>query len=729
MSPDGLDEFDAILDGIGLGPSFGDLASAYNSLGINVLPVGPNKKLVGTMKWERWQTKRQSEGDLARLPFGEAIGLAAVCGAVSADPGLCLVCIDADRAPGEGVLLNLLGQLGLPRDYPWAVRTPGKGGGWHVWVRVAGLPEELARLGLDRGRLESAFPGTDHIEMRWNEAYTVLPGSAHPEGGTYRWEHGNGKPPSEPPTEVKAGRLVHLGKWKGATPDGSRAAAEPLTERIAEGAGRHPALASFAGTMRRRGATADEMLAALRPLNKRICEVPVEDGDLVHIAKSMMKYPPGASVAEMREGSAAAQEEEPQSRCAVNYEAPKPKTLGEAAYHGPLGDFVKAWAPHTEADPAAVLATTIVGFGSIVGAGPRQTVSGDVHPARLWAVVVGASSAARKGMSYKPARNLLDGVDPFWAGHCTASGLSTGEGLNHRVRDRDIGTVTDKKTGQETEIVEDKGVDDKRLFLLEPEFARVLVVMARKDNTLSAIARGLWDSGDAGVMTRTSPAATHGAHVCIVAHVTMEELRRALSDCDAANGFTNRFLWVYAERHGSLPFGGQADPKEVEKVRARLARAFIHAPEGEIGWTQAARDLWVEKYDGLLAAGGGLTGSIIARGQPQVLRLALVYALADDVLEIDRVHLEAALEVWRYCAESARYVFGERTGDNTADRILAELRDRGTMTRNDVRELFDRHKPSATINAALEMLRTSGLAESEKTPSGGGRPAEVWKPC
>lgn len=415
--------------------------------------------------------------------------------------------------------------------------------------------------------------------------------------------------------------------------------------------------------------------------------------------------------------------------CTVSHEVPKPAPLGAAAYHGPLGAFVEAWAPHTEADPAALLATLLVGYSSILGSGPRHTVSGDVHAARLWACVVGASSAARKGMSYKPARNLLAGVDPAWDHLCTASGLSTGEGLIHRVRDRVLGSATDKKTGEVSEVVEDAGVEDKRLFLLESEFARVLTVMARRDNTLSAILRGLWDSGEAGVMTRSAPATTHGAHVCLITHITIEELRRALADCDAANGFANRFLWVYAERHGSLPFGGQADPEDLEQIRGQLARAFINAPDGEVGWSDESRDLWAERYDGLLRGGGGLTGSVIARGQPQVLRLALVYALADNAVVIERVHLEAALEVWRYCADSARYLFGERTGDNTADRILAELRECGTMTRNDVRELFDRHKSSTVISAALETLRAAGLAESGKAAPEGGRPAEVWTAC
>lgn len=410
----------------------------------------------------------------------------------------------------------------------------------------------------------------------------------------------------------------------------------------------------------------------------------------------------------------------------------KPTPLGEAAYHGAIGAFVRAWEAHTEADPAALLATALVGYSSILGPGPRCTVSGDVHAPRLWACVVGSSSAARKGMSYKPVRNLLAGVDPAWDERCTASGLSTGEGLIHRVRDRRSHFAASKKDTQVIEEVEDDpGVDDKRLFLLESEFARVLTVMARKDNTLSAILRGLWDTGEAGVMTRNAPATTHGAHVCLIAHITMEELRRALADCDAANGFANRFLWVYAERHGSLPFGGDVDPETLEPLRGQMAQAFTNAPDGEIGWSDAASPLWIKHYDELLGGGGGLSGSIVARGQPQVLRLALVYALADNAVLIGRVHLEAALEVWRYCAESARYIFGERTGDNTADRILTELREResGQMTRNEIRELLGRHKSSPEIDSALETLRTAGLAESEKAAAGGGRPAEVWRPC
>lgn len=451
-----------------------------------------------------------------------------------------------------------------------------------------------------------------------------------------------------------------------------------------------------------------------------------------HLANKSLRTPLGAGEVEKTASSIwdAEQRQSAQCRPFRRAEVPKPTPLGPAAFHGPLGAFVKAWEQHTEADPAALLATVLVGFSSVLGSGPHHTVSGDVHAARIWGVVVGSSATARKGMSYKPARNLLAGVDPVWNDICNASGLSTGEGLIHRVRDLTVGTKTDK-AGKTTEYIEDAGIADKRLFLLEPEFARVLTVMTRKDNILSPVMREFWDRGDAQVITKVSAATATDAHVCIIAHVTNGELRRVLSDCDAANGFANRFLWFWAERRGSLPFGGAANPEELERIRGMLECAYHHAPPGEVGWSEDAKALWVENYEDLLKCGGGLTGSIIARGQPQVLRLSLVYALADDEIEIGRVHLEAALEVWRYCSESARYIFGERTGDVAADRILAELRERGQMTRSQIRDLFSHSRSSADIGGALAILRDAGQVAMTMDTHGGkaGRPTEVWSPC
>jgi hypothetical protein len=58
---------------------------------------------------------------------------------------------------------------------------------------------------------------------------------------------------------------------------------------------------------------------------------------------------------------------------------------------------------------------------------------------------------------------------------------------------KDKGRVTGY---QDVEV--DPGVSDKRLLVYEPEFALVLKQMERQGNTLSAILRQAWESGNLG---------------------------------------------------------------------------------------------------------------------------------------------------------------------------------------------------------------------------------------
>ncbi len=102
-----------------------------------------------------------------------------------------------------------------------------------------------------------------------------------------------------------------------------------------------------------------------------------------------------------------------------------------------------------------------------------------------------------------------------------------------------------------------------------------------------------------------------------------------------------------------------------------------------------------------------MLGAVTARGPAQARRLAVIYALLDPKPDggaiVGVAHLRAALEVWRYCHESAAYIFGDRLGDPTADTILAELRRAGFegRTRNDLRDLFGRHRTAADLDRAL----------------------------
>src|SRR5690606_37128729 len=132
-------------------------------------------------------------------------------------------------------------------------------------------------------------------------------------------------------------------------------------------------------------------------------------------------------------------------------------------------------------------------------------------------------------------------------------------------------------TGYQSEIV-DPGVDDKRLLVLEEEFASTLRVMGRDGNSLSGVIRQAWDHGDLNTMTKNNPAKATGAHISIVGHTTQDELLRYLNDTEAANGFANRFMWVAVQRSKQLPDGGNLHADVVLDLAAKLRDVFEHSP-------------------------------------------------------------------------------------------------------------------------------------------------------
>jgi len=90
-------------------------------------------------------------------------------------------------------------------------------------------------------------------------------------------------------------------------------------------------------------------------------------------------------------------------------------------------------------------------------------------------------------------------------------------------------------------------------------------------------------------------------------------------------------------------------------------------------------------------------------------------------------HLKAALALWQYAEESARYIFGDATGDPEADQILDALRSagKGGMSRTEIRDFFGRNKKADRISRALTLLLESGRVRREREKTG-GKPSERW---
>ncbi len=246
--------------------------------------------------------------------------------------------------------------------------------------------------------------------------------------------------------------------------------------------------------------------------------------------------------------------------------------------------------------------------------------------------------------------------------------------------------------------------------------------------TLSAVMRDAWDGGKAlQVMAKHSGEVATGAHVSVVAHITKNELLRRLDDTEAGNGFGNRFLWVYVRRSKYLPLGGQVPAEALENLARRVQAAVAFARElGRIELDREAIPIWEMVYPELSEGKPGLLGAMIARAEAQVLRVACIYAVLDCSRTIKEAHLKAALAVWQYAEDSARFVFGDALGDPVADQILETLKQQPEgMTRTEIRDLGQRHWSAGRISSALHLLTEMGLARSEVEPTE-GRPAEWW---
>lgn len=409
---------------------------------------------------------------------------------------------------------------------------------------------------------------------------------------------------------------------------------------------------------------------------------------------------------------------------------PWPDPPAEVAFEGLAGEIVGLVAPQTEADPVAVLVQLLVMFGNLIGRRAHFKVEEDLHFTNLFVCLVGETAKGRKGTSKGRALASFAAVEDDWAQKRLVSGLSSGEGLIWQVRDERHEKQPVKQKGRVVDhqrVLVDEGVSDKRLLVIESEFVLPLRAMCREGNTLSARIREAWDSGNLSCLTKHQAARATGAHISIIGHITRQELRAAMRDLEAANGFANRFLWLAVRRSKLLPLGGA--PVDLGSRAHKLALVADRArTAGEIGLSPGAQTYWCREVYPLLAQGRpGLLGAVLNRAEAQVRRLALVYALLDAAAEVRVNHLASALALWDYAEASARWVFGDSLGDRVADQIRGALREAGDsgVPQNDLVDLFSRHEPADRIGAALALLEQSGLARKEKSQTR-GRPVTRW---
>jgi hypothetical protein len=283
-------------------------------------------------------------------------------------------------------------------------------------------------------------------------------------------------------------------------------------------------------------------------------------------------------------------------------------------------------------------------------------------------------------------------------------------------------------SGNKSSLSSDDGVTDKRLLVVEGEFAAVLEILKREGNILSETMRNAWDTGDLrNNLVRNNPAKATGAHISVIGHITKEELDRRLKENEKYNGFVNRFLWVAVRRSRFLPSGGVENEKCQARMAEKLKQAIQFGKKAQsIQFDAGANEHWCGIYKELSGAKPGLLGSVTARGEAQVARLCCIYSLLDCSPVVRKEHLLAALEVWRYCKDSCRYIFVRGLGDPLAEKILEFYRPPvQSMNKTEIFDRLGRHVKKADLNRALGLLEGLGKLRKEVLHTS-GRSVEEW---
>jgi len=396
----------------------------------------------------------------------------------------------------------------------------------------------------------------------------------------------------------------------------------------------------------------------------------------------------------------------------------KTPKLDPTALHGLAGDVCNYLSDKSEATSVAILAQFLTLFGNCIGRSAHFQIEADLHYAKLFTIIVGKSAKARKGVSLGQAKRLFSLAQPDWIKTCVVSGLSSGEGLIHRLSDNSS--------------IEDPFVTinpkDKRLLVEESEFASVLRQTQRQGNTLSVFIRKAWDSDTLQVLTR-DPVVASDSHVSIIGHITGDELVNLMNATEMANGFANRMMWIYSERQKLLPLGVELDQEFLNFHADLLSKSISFAQKvGRVSRDDDANKLWVQIYEELAVEKYGLLGSLLSRGEPYIMRLAMIYALLDQSAYIRRAHLAAAYSLWKYAEETCEYIFSNKMGFPDADTIYTGLLNapEGLSRTQIAHNLFQKNRNKEELDRALNFLRDRKLIEESHVKTD-GRNKEVWR--
>jgi hypothetical protein len=303
----------------------------------------------------------------------------------------------------------------------------------------------------------------------------------------------------------------------------------------------------------------------------------------------------------------------------------------------------------------------MTGFGNAIGRQPHVQFYGHDEPGALFTLIVGKWARGRKGTAWNAVRKLLSQAEPEWAARDIESGLQSSEAM--------IEAVADSPNG------------DPRMLILETEFGRFISAMSAQ-RKFGPRMRTAYDGETlAARRVKQSPLIASQHIISLIGMITPGEL---LALQKLTGGLESRCLYVYSapprKRTATDPF--KVDEDEIiladkvksainhawdsilsmtDPISAELAELRGIAPNTKYRIADDVADNWkleIEpQIEDIADAVGEDYERYTARAQTHVVRLALLYALADEAEEVGWPHVRAAMAFTEFCLFSARRIF------------------------------------------------------------------------
>lgn len=371
-----------------------------------------------------------------------------------------------------------------------------------------------------------------------------------------------------------------------------------------------------------------------------------------------------------------------------NVPQPAPECL-----YGLIGEIARAGSAGTEANAYAIAANLIAYLSCAVGRSVYLPIGNTWHHPRLFCLHIGRSGRGRKGDALSLVFRIdeaLRAQDDSLTLQIHRGGLSSREGLVALIHD-----------GYRQGRQEIPAVQDKRLWVVESEFANVLHQGRRDGNTLSSALRDCWDGVSLKPATKTHRLSASEPHVCLSGAISPSELTGLMCRRELTNGFANRFLMIWAERTQILPFP-QATPHVQVSAWARQIKGmldwlgsnrFPYQCTHCMTLSEPAKARYAQLYQGVLneEPGHEVLAAMLERRAPMLLRLAMLFALTDQQMRIEVAHIDAAMAWVRYATDTVGYVFvhGAQQAQmaqtvDLAQRVLTYLEEHGPATRTQI---------------------------------------------